>query len=109
MALLRTPSMTLVLLLTLTLPLQSFAAASSCSAHAAGSAAAQHHCGDDSGKPQSGGEPRHDCGSCCAAAIAWAPIRWNPPRSAGSDVSLPSRRPPPKIALERLERPPRPV
>jgi hypothetical protein len=107
MASLRNPSMRLVLLLALILPLQSFASAWGCSAHEAGSAAAHHHCANDSGTSQSGGEQRHHCGSCCAVAIALTPFRWNPPRSAGSEASLPLYGPPPRIAFDRLDRPPR--
>jgi hypothetical protein len=101
--------MTLVLLLTLILPLQSFAAAWSCSAHDTGLAAAQHHCANDSGQPQGGGEQHHHCGTCCAAAIALMPFRWTAPRAARSEISLPLHRPPPKVALDRLDRPPRPI
>ncbi len=42
--------MTLVLLLALILPLQSFAASWSCSAHDSGVSAAHHHCANDSAK-----------------------------------------------------------
>jgi hypothetical protein len=101
--------MTLVLLLTLILPLQSFAAAWSCSAHDTGVAAAQHHCANDSGQPQGGGEQHHHCGTCCAAAIALMPFRWTAPRAARSEISLPLHRSPPKVALDRLDRPPRPI
>jgi hypothetical protein len=106
MALLRTPSVTLVLLLALILPLQSFAAAWSCSAHA-GLTAAQHHCANDSGKSPGGAEQHHHCGTCCAAAIAVVPLAWTAPRSASPEASLPLHQPPPKVALDRLDRPPR--
>ena len=101
--------MTPVLLLALILPLQTFAAAWSCSAHDAGAAAAHRHCADDAGKTQGGGEPRHHCGTCCAAAIALMPFDWTAPRPAISEASLPPRPPPLKVALDRLDRPPRPV
>jgi hypothetical protein len=107
MASLRNPSMTLVLLLALIVPLQSFAAAWSCGAHDPGSAAAHHHCADDLGRAQTGGEQRHHCGTCCAAAIAWVPFRWHAPRSISSEASLPSYASPPSITLDRLDRPPR--
>jgi hypothetical protein len=99
--------MTLVLMLALILPLQSFASAWSCSSHELGGNAAQHHCADDSGKLQTGGEQHHHCGTCCAAAIAWVPFRWIPPRSVSSEASVPLYGPPPRIALDRLDRPPR--
>ena len=100
--------MTFVLLLALILPLQNLASAWSCSAHETGAAAAQHHCANDSGRPQSG-EQQHHCGTCCAAAIALVPFSWTAPRSASPEAFLPSHRPPPKVALDRLDRPPRPI
>jgi hypothetical protein len=110
MALLRTPSMTFVLLLALLLPLQSFAAAWSCSARDTGAAAAHQHCADDSGNGHAGAEqPHHHCGTCCVAAIALVPFRWTPPRLVSSEESLPSHRSPPTVALDRLDRPPRPL
>lgn len=99
--------MTVVLLLALILPLQSFAAAWSCSTHDTGAAAAHPHCANDSGKPQGAGEPHHHCGTCCAAAIALMPFRWTAPRPASSEASLPLHLSPPKVALDRLDRPPR--
>jgi hypothetical protein len=107
MASLRIPSMTFVLLLAVILPLQSFASARICGPHDFGGAAAHYHCADDSGKPQTGGDQHHHCGTCCAAAIAWAPFHWTPPRSLSSQASLPLYVPPPRIALDRLDRPPR--
>jgi len=101
--------MTLVLLLALILPLQSFAAAWSCSAHDTGAATAHHHCANDSGNSPTGAEQHHHCGTCCAAAIALVPFSWTPPRSASPEASLPSHRLPPTVALDRLDRPPRPV
>jgi hypothetical protein len=106
MAPLKTSSVMLVLLLALILPLQSFASWS-CGAHDAGSAAAQHHCANDSGKAQTGAEPHHHCGTCCAAAIALMPFRWTPPPVVRSEASLPVNGSPPRIALDRLDRPPR--
>lgn len=99
--------MTFVLLLALILPLQNFASAWSCSAQHSGAAAAHHHCADDSGK--SGAEQQHHCGTCCAAAVALVPFTWTAPRSGSPEASLPSHRPPPQVALDRLDRPPRPL
>jgi len=101
--------MTLVLLLALILPLQTFASAWSCSAQDSGGAAAHHHCANDPGKAHAGAEPHHHCGTCCAAAIALMPFRWTPPAMASSEASLPLQGSPPRIALDRLDRPPRPV
>ena len=106
MAPLRARSMTLVLLLALILPLQSFAAAWGCSAQTS-AAAAHPHCANDSGKTQ-GAAFHHHCGTCCAAAVALMPFRWIAPRSTGSEASLPGHQPPPKVTLDRLDRPPRP-
>jgi hypothetical protein len=108
MAPLKTLSMMLVLLLALILPLQSFASAWSCSDQA-GSAAAQHHCADHAGKAQTGGEQHHHCGTCCAAAIALMPFSWTPPPLVRAEASLPCNGSPPKVALDRLDRPPRPA
>ena len=101
--------MTLVLLLALMLPLQTFASAWSCSTQDSGAAAAHHHCANDPGQPQSDGEQHHHCGTCCAAAVALMPFRWTPPRMASSEAALALQGSPPKIALDRLDRPPRPV
>ena len=105
----RTPSMTLVLLLALMLPLQTFASAWSCSAQEPGAAAVHHHCANDTGHAPTSGEQHHHCGACCAAAIALTPFRWTPPASERSEASLPFNGSPPKLALDRLDRPPRPI
>ena len=102
--------MRLVLLLALILPLQSFASSWSCGAHDAGIAAAHQHCADHPGKANTaGGELRHHCGTCCSAAVALMPFRWTPPRLDSPEPSLPLKGSPPNIALDRLDRPPRPV
>lgn len=100
--------MALVLLLALLLPVQGFAGAWGCRAQGAATAAPHHHCSDDSGKAQTG-EQRHHCGTCCAAAIALMPFRWTPPRPVSSEHFLPLHGAPPKVALDRLDRPPRPI
>jgi hypothetical protein len=99
--------MMLVLLLALMLPLQTFASVWSCGAQDSVSAAAHHHCANGPGTPQGGVEQHHHCGTCCAAAIAPMPFRWTPPRTASSEASLPLQGSPPKVALDRLDRPPR--
>ncbi len=98
--------MTLVLL-ALILPLQSFAAAWSCSAHDAGLTAVHRHCANESGKAHGGGEQQHHCGTCCAAAIALMPFLWTASPPAKAEVSLTLPGPAPRVALDRLDRPPR--
>ena len=100
--------MMLVLLLALMLPLQSFASVWSCNAQE-GLAAAQHHCADDSGKVHTGAGQHHHCGTCCVAAVAFMPFHWTAPRSDGNEAILPLSGAPPQIALDRLDRPPRPT
>ena len=102
----KTRSMRLVLLLALMLPLQSYAWVG-CSAPLA-AVAAHQHCGDTGdGSPTGGQAQHHHCGSCCVAAVAAAPNRFSPPSFMSSGVSLPAYWPPLKVALDRLDRPPR--
>jgi hypothetical protein len=98
--------MKLVLLLALVLPLQSFASFWSCGSQDTAAAAAHEHC-IQPGAQQGGGEQHHHCGTCCVAAIAATALRWTPPRSVSPAASLPSHRSPPKVVLDRLDRPPR--
>jgi hypothetical protein len=100
--------MKLVLLLALILPLQSFAAAWSCGPPETGSAAAHQHCAPESGAAHTGDAlPHHHCGTCCAAAIAAPPFGWIAPRQITPPISLPQMVSPPKLVLDRLDRPPR--
>jgi hypothetical protein len=110
MGLTKTRSLRLVLLLALILPLQTFAWVN-CSSPDAGSVAPAHqHCGEHAGGTLSGDPAQHHhCGSCCIAALAATPLRFTPPASASPGISLPARWPPLKIALYRLDRPPRPL
>ena len=106
MAALRTRSAKLALWLALILPLQSFASVWSCQFLDAASPPAQHSCGQH--QPlHADGLQHHHCGTCCAAAIAVTPLRFTPPRPLNLGAALPLRWPPPKIALDRLDRPPR--
>jgi hypothetical protein len=100
MGTLKTRSAKFVLLLALMLPLQSFAWVK-CSSPGAASAAAHQHCEDPA--------QHHHCGSCCVAAIAAMPLRLTPPSCSSSGISLPALAPLFKVALDRLDRPPRPV
>jgi hypothetical protein len=103
----RSPSMKLVLLLALILPLQNFASAWSCGARGTAAAAAHHDCANERGSPQTAAEQHHHCGSCCVAAIAPLPYCWTAPRSVNPQDSLPRHGRPPQVALDRLDRPPR--
>jgi hypothetical protein len=98
MATFKARSAKFLLLLALLLPLQSFAWVS-CSAAAAAPVAAHQHCGEPA--------QHHQCGSCCVAAVAALPIHSAAPPFASSGVSLPALAPLPKVALDRLDRPPR--
>jgi hypothetical protein len=98
MATFKTRLAQLLLLLALMLPLQSFARIS-CGSPGAGPVAAHQHCGVPA--------QQHQCGSCCVAAVAAMPIHFTPPPFASSGVSLPALAPLPKVALDRLDRPPR--
>ena len=105
----KTRSMRLVLLLALMLPLQSFAGVGCSTPHAAAIAAHQH-CGEPADRSLAGGQVQHHhCGSCCVAAVAAAPNRFTPPSIVNPSISLPAYWPPLKVALDRLDRPPRPL
>jgi hypothetical protein len=107
MAPLKSRSPSLLLLLALILPLQGFAWVN-CSSADSGPAAAHAHCQNPSGgTPAAGVDQHHHCGSCCVAAVATAPLRITPPLSANSGIPLPAHRPLLKVALDRLDRPPR--
>jgi hypothetical protein len=107
MGTLKTRSMKLVLLLALALPLQSFAAIG-CGSLDSASPGAHPHCVDPpNGHPSGDAQQHHHCGSCCTAAVATAPLRWAPPPPINSGIFLPARSALLKIALDRLDRPPR--
>jgi len=111
----RTPKLELALLLVLMLPLQGFASAVSCAAFDAAadaaaspptttstaSTAADQHCAHGAAAQH------HGCGSCCSAAIVVTSFHWAPPQSRRPQVSMPMHFHPPKLALDRLDRPPR--
>jgi hypothetical protein len=102
MKVLRTRSFELALLLALFLPLQGFAAAWSCEPQPVQTpSVAQAHCPHGSGALQ-----HHDCGTCCLAAIAAAPLRFALPR-VRPDIFFPRLSAAPSVALDRLDRPPR--
>src|SRR5271155_5189442 len=97
----RTSKLELALLLVLML-MQGFATASSCAAFDT-AAAAEHHC------PHGTAVQHHGCGTCCSAAIAVTSLQWTPPRSWRPPASFLLLFSPPKLALDRLDRPPRPT
>jgi hypothetical protein len=107
MGLLQTRSLKLMLLLALTLPLQSFAAAWNCGSAETGPVAAHQHCAPGSGALQTGDRQHHHCGICCAAAIAALPFGWMAPRMMAPGIVLTQTGSPPKVVLDRLDRPPR--
>jgi hypothetical protein len=102
-----------MLLLALILPLQSFAAAWNCGSPETGASAAHQHCPPGSGATHIGtahtgdAQLHHHCGTCCAAAIAALPFGWIAPPSLTPPIAIPQMGPPPKVTLDRLDRPPR--
>ncbi len=106
---LKTQSMRLIVLLVLILPLQGFASVH-CVPFDSTASAAHQHCSDDARGAQSGmGPQHHHCGSCCVAAIAITPVRFALPPLTNRGASLPVHWPLLKVALDRLDRPPRRV
>jgi hypothetical protein len=107
----RTLSLILALILAAALPLRGYAATAHCegsdSTHAAAAhAAGTHggHCGDAAGSPHPGG-----CGDCCCTAASSLAMRWELPRISSPAISAAPLAPPPAIAHDRLDRPPRPA
>jgi hypothetical protein len=104
------------LLLALMLPLQSFAAASSCE-HAqtgqstalggatAQGAAAHEHCAHHPAHASTW-QSHGCCAACCMAAVVAATLDWTPPRAVASEHYLPAPRAPLLISPDRLDRPP---
>jgi len=100
------------------LPLQAMAAMPNCAATATYEAPAvtqlsrpasadhcEHH-GHNVQHPQN--IQQHDCGSCCSVAAAGNPLlHWQAPRFTAPYLSIALVEPPPSIAIERLDRPPR--
>jgi hypothetical protein len=104
MALLRTRTLELALLLALMLPLQGFAASWGCGSFEAATAATQQHCTQGSGAAQQ----HHNCGaSCCSAAIVLTPLCWVAPHSTRPQAAMPIAGSQPSVILDRLDRPPR--
>jgi hypothetical protein len=97
------------LLLAVILPLRGYAAMANCVPDAeSGRAVATHgvhlsHCAYGAGALHP-----HGCGNdCCGAAIALTPARWIVPHTSPLGISAGIIWPPPLLALDRLDRPPR--
>jgi hypothetical protein len=110
------------LLLALMLPLQSFAAASSCEhaqtgqstapggttalgAATAQGAAAHEHCAHHPAHASTW-QSHGCCAACCMAAVVAATLDWTPPRAVALEHYLPAPRAPLLISPDRLDRPP---
>jgi hypothetical protein len=99
--------MKLIVLLALLLPLQSFAWLN-CGSSSGASPAAHQHCQDSQGATQTGDlAQHHPCGNCCVTAVAATPLRFTPSSFTYPPLSLPVHRSWRKVALDRLDRPPR--
>jgi len=98
------------LLLSLILPFAGYGSAlSNCGSgwsatlSAAVAPSAEHHCQH----PAPAGH-HHCCGDCCGVvALAAPPSRWQAPRNPAGEFSDSLSYPEPKVALDRLDRPPR--
>jgi hypothetical protein len=105
----RTLRLGFALLFALMLPLQGYAAMPNCGRpdHAVqySDHAATHHCTRERAAAHHPG-----CGDCCCAvAMAPTPVNWTPPRLAAPEISGTLMWSPPTVALDRLDRPPRPA
>jgi hypothetical protein len=105
----RTLRAAFALLFALMLPLQGYAAMPGCGEpdhalrHPAHTAA--HHCTREPATSHHSG-----CGDCCCAVgIALTPTNWTAPRLAALAISDTSIWSTPAVALDRLDRPPRPI
>jgi hypothetical protein len=109
----RTLSLILALMLAAVLPLRGYAAVAQCegspppgghAAHAPDAPHAAHvaHCADGAATSHTSG-----CGDCCSAAAASTPVRWIAPRTSATGIVAPALSPPPALAPDRLDRPPR--
>jgi hypothetical protein len=90
------------LLFALLLPLQGYAAMSSCGSRDAASSAGPHHCDREAAALH-----HHHCGDCCGVAIAPAADLWHAPHPRSPDITVAEPASPPMGFLDRLDRPPR--
>jgi hypothetical protein len=104
----RTSRVFLALLLAAILPLRAFAVAH-CEPAQSFAGAASVHTGHCAQAPlHARGCSDHGCGDCCCMA-AGTPVlaRWDLPHAPASDISARLILPPPALAPDRLDRPPR--
>jgi len=99
----RTRRFEFALLFTLMLPLQGYAAMPSCDETTAAAPAPQTHCASAPAAIH-----HHGCGNCCCgAAVALTAAAWVAPLQRAPEISHTSLWPPPRVTLDRLDRPPR--
>jgi hypothetical protein len=99
----RTLRFEFALLFTLMLPLQGYTAMPSCDETTAAAPAPQTHCASAPSAMR-----HHGCGNCCCgAAVALTAAPWAAPLLNSPGISVISLWPPPQVALDRLDRPPR--
>jgi hypothetical protein len=96
------------MLIALLLPLQGYAAMSTCSERVpsdirAGASAVQRHCTGAKAATHS----HHCTHDCCSVAMALTAARFVAPRSSAAKMTCSAITLAPKGALERLDRPPR--
>jgi hypothetical protein len=102
----------LAMLLALMLPLQGYAAMSDCGTSDHTNSGAQRPSVLPTAPQHCAGTPaarhRHGCGNCCCtAAIMLTAVRWTAPVPAAPEISAAVVWSPPRVALDRLDRPPR--
>jgi hypothetical protein len=90
------------LLFALLLPLQGYAAMSSCGSRDAASSAGPHHCASAPAALH-----HHHCSDCCGAAIAPPGDIFLAPHPRSPDITVAEPASPPVGFLDRLDRPPR--
>jgi hypothetical protein len=99
----RTFRLEFALLFSLLLPLQGYTAMPTCGDSTVAASATQSHCASAPAAIR-----HHGCGTCCCgAAVALTPALWVAPRLSAPGISATSLWPPPRLTLDRLDRPPR--
>jgi hypothetical protein len=108
----RATSLKLALLLALLLPLQAFAAVSSCAqtglAHAATHSHQASPAADGRCEHASPSTLHHDCGTCCCVAVSCnSGASWPAPLLTHPQPALARPKTPLSATIDRLDRPPR--